>query len=387
MVHPDRRRRGIATALTEWRLERAGPDAVVVAAIQSGNEGSFANARKWATQIFGALYVPVLEVERGAPLPANLELREPRDDAEWEQVAAGLDEYERGWNLRTPQAADAIRTRLARSCTSSRDASIRFGGSLRGGPAVARSLRAIGCTRRMARVAGHDSRNGTRAVHALAPGWIGQFPRFQRPGGIGSCAARSPASSRSTSIGKGAGGAGKAGGCRHWRWSRMRRRRCWCNQESVRSTTQRWLPRPEPWAVLRLAISGLMPSVRVHRDVPLSRSLGQRGAAGGLRRGLPTTPRIGGIASREAGVGWCHVRWPREQAGEREAVGVGDQVMFAAELAPVNRAGASLLAPQKRPQRGGVADSAGEIEAPDRREAGRAGARAVPETHRLVAIR
>ena len=44
MVHPDHRRRGIAKALTEWRLERAGPDAVVVAAIQSGNKGSFANA-------------------------------------------------------------------------------------------------------------------------------------------------------------------------------------------------------------------------------------------------------------------------------------------------------------------------------------------------------
>ena len=114
MVHPDHRRRGIATALTEWRLEHAGPDAVVVAAIQSGNKGSFANARKWATQIFGALLVPVLKAETG-PLPTHLELREPLEDAEWEQVAAGLDEYERGWNLRVPQTADAIRTRLARS--------------------------------------------------------------------------------------------------------------------------------------------------------------------------------------------------------------------------------------------------------------------------------
>jgi hypothetical protein len=30
---------------------------------------------------------------------------------------------------------------------------------------------------------------------------------------------------------------------------------------------------------------------------------------------------------------------PGEQAGEREAVGVGDQVVLAAELAPVNRTG------------------------------------------------
>jgi hypothetical protein len=37
---------------------------------------------------------------------------------------------------------------------------------------------------------------------------------------------------------------------------------------------------------------------------------------------------------------------PGEQAGEREAVGVGDQVVLAAELAPVNRAGPDLIAPK-----------------------------------------
>jgi GNAT superfamily N-acetyltransferase len=114
MVHADYRRRGVAKALTAWRLERAGKDAVVVAAIQSGNEGSFANARKWATQIFGTMLVPAFKAA-SAPAPNGLELREPREDAEWEGVAAGLDEFERGWNLRVPQSAHQIRTRLARS--------------------------------------------------------------------------------------------------------------------------------------------------------------------------------------------------------------------------------------------------------------------------------
>jgi hypothetical protein len=114
MVHPDFRRRGIATALTEWRLERAGPDAVVVAAIQNGNAGSFANARKWATQIFGTVLLPAFKVARSPP-PAGLELREPQDDGEWEQVAAGLAKFEHGWNLRTPETGGAIRVRLARS--------------------------------------------------------------------------------------------------------------------------------------------------------------------------------------------------------------------------------------------------------------------------------
>jgi hypothetical protein len=37
---------------------------------------------------------------------------------------------------------------------------------------------------------------------------------------------------------------------------------------------------------------------------------------------------------------------PGEQAGEREAVGVGDQVVLAAEFAPVNRTRSGLVAPK-----------------------------------------
>ncbi|MBA3717825.1 MAG: GNAT family N-acetyltransferase [Actinobacteria bacterium] len=114
MVHADYRRRGIATALTEWRLERAGPDAVIAAGIQTGNEGSFANARKWATQIFGTLVLPGFRVGRhGAP--RGLEIREPREDSEWEEAAAGLDAFESGWNLRIPETASSLRGRAGRA--------------------------------------------------------------------------------------------------------------------------------------------------------------------------------------------------------------------------------------------------------------------------------
>lgn len=114
MVHPDHRRKGIAKALTEWRLDRAGPDAVVVAAIQSGNEGSFANARSWATQVFGTVLLPAFKVGP-SKAPKGIEIRELQDDSEWEQVAAGLAEFERGWNLRVPETAVEIRDRLART--------------------------------------------------------------------------------------------------------------------------------------------------------------------------------------------------------------------------------------------------------------------------------
>jgi hypothetical protein len=114
MVHPDYRRRGVATALTEWRLERAGPDAVVAAAIQYGNEGSIANAKKWATQIFGKLVLTGFRAS-GRPPRAGLELREPRDDADWDEAAAGLARFEDGWNLRIPETGASLRERAERT--------------------------------------------------------------------------------------------------------------------------------------------------------------------------------------------------------------------------------------------------------------------------------
>lgn len=119
MVHPEQRRKGIAKALTRWRLERAGPDAVVAAAIQAGNEASFANARGWATQIFGELALPVIEVAEHEPDTRGLQVREVRDD-EWDAAAAGLAEFERGWNLRTPETGTSLRERIERTLDGAR---------------------------------------------------------------------------------------------------------------------------------------------------------------------------------------------------------------------------------------------------------------------------
>ena len=119
MVHPDHRRRGVATALTEWRLERVTPETVVVAAIQHGNEGSIANARKWATQIYGKLVLTGFRASSRPPRSA-LEFREPRDDAEWDEAAAGLARFEEGWNLRTPETGASLRERAERTLAGER---------------------------------------------------------------------------------------------------------------------------------------------------------------------------------------------------------------------------------------------------------------------------
>jgi len=49
------------------------------------------------------------------------------------------------------------------------------------------------------------------------------------------------------------------------RSQRMRRRRNWCSQAKVRSTTQRIRPRPEPCSVARRAMIGLTPRAHSSR--------------------------------------------------------------------------------------------------------------------------
>jgi predicted N-acetyltransferase YhbS len=120
MVHPAHRRRGVATELTRWRLDLAGPKSVILAGIQTGNEGSFANANKWATQIFGTILLPAFKVKPGVSLPSGLELREPRDEPEWDEVAEGLAGFERGWNLRVPRTGAVLRERASRTFADER---------------------------------------------------------------------------------------------------------------------------------------------------------------------------------------------------------------------------------------------------------------------------
>jgi predicted N-acetyltransferase YhbS len=115
MVHPAHRRRGVATALTRWRLDLAGPETVVVAGIQAGNKGSFANANKWATQILGTLSLPGFKVTPDASTPRGLEIREPSGDAEWDEVAEGRAAFEQGWNLRVPLSGAELSERAGRT--------------------------------------------------------------------------------------------------------------------------------------------------------------------------------------------------------------------------------------------------------------------------------
>ena len=73
VVHPDHRRRGLASAIIGWRLDRVhaalGEDAVVAATIQKSNTGSFAGAASWATQFTEPISGIGLRTRTRAPAP------------------------------------------------------------------------------------------------------------------------------------------------------------------------------------------------------------------------------------------------------------------------------------------------------------------------------
>lgn len=99
-VHPDHRRRGIATQLTDRRLRRAaelaGDDAVVLAYIQVGNAASMGNARRWATQVGGRLAVTPVPVRRRPPRPqAELTVRAAAP-GELGRIAQAIGTFSRG---------------------------------------------------------------------------------------------------------------------------------------------------------------------------------------------------------------------------------------------------------------------------------------------------
>jgi GNAT superfamily N-acetyltransferase len=109
VVHPDFRRRGIASQLARWRLEyarnRIGPDGIIWAIIQRGNIGSELTARKWQGQFLQnrILLIPlrprmnpphiIKDYQIGA-LPTN----------QLHLISAELNEFYRSFNMFTPKS-------------------------------------------------------------------------------------------------------------------------------------------------------------------------------------------------------------------------------------------------------------------------------------------
>lgn len=112
-VHPDYRRRGIASQIAAWRIDHVrnllGNDVVIFAGIQQGNEGSLRNAGKWSTQrLDGRTRPGVVKMRSSPPQPvAGLEVR-PAEAGDYEQIIERQNAFYAEYNLYPVRSAEAL---------------------------------------------------------------------------------------------------------------------------------------------------------------------------------------------------------------------------------------------------------------------------------------
>ena len=120
VVHPDVRRQGVARAIVARRLARAketlGENAVVLATIQQGNDGSIAAAARWASSFSETIWSVAIGLRGSAPrAPVQRLTVRPANDRDLEAFAAGHAASRDGFDLWPPADAGELGRWLARS--------------------------------------------------------------------------------------------------------------------------------------------------------------------------------------------------------------------------------------------------------------------------------
>jgi GNAT superfamily N-acetyltransferase len=113
VVHPDHRRRGLATTLYHKLLELArkisGPETMFLAAIQEGNEASLRAAKTWATQIVEGRtrYLFARTVIRPPRIRQTLRIR-TAELKDWAAVAEGTTRFRQNSELATEVTPEVL---------------------------------------------------------------------------------------------------------------------------------------------------------------------------------------------------------------------------------------------------------------------------------------
>jgi predicted N-acetyltransferase YhbS len=112
IVHPDYRRRGLATRIASWRIDQAvsrfGQDTLILANIQSGNAASLHTVQKWSRQISGPfLYYP-LTTRPDRPMQPPGVAFQALELPDLSAFACGLNTFYQGFNLFQPVTAQSL---------------------------------------------------------------------------------------------------------------------------------------------------------------------------------------------------------------------------------------------------------------------------------------
>jgi GNAT superfamily N-acetyltransferase len=116
-VHPEYRRRGIASRLGLWRaeaarrqFEQAGKEGVIFAGIQGGNTWSLQTAVKWSNgRIDGRSQVGIVRMRTSQPKQVDGLLVRPATDGECAEIAEKQSRFYQHYNLYPPQTADELK--------------------------------------------------------------------------------------------------------------------------------------------------------------------------------------------------------------------------------------------------------------------------------------
>ena len=99
LVHPNWRQRGVATALTQWRIrwarEHYGDNVMIFAEIQQSNLAAFKNASKWATGFSTPRESGFLPVRTRSPQPLPGVTAREAQESDYPAIIEGLNNYNR----------------------------------------------------------------------------------------------------------------------------------------------------------------------------------------------------------------------------------------------------------------------------------------------------
>lgn len=116
MIHPDHRKRGLASDLTRECVAlaraRLGPEGVIFAHVQDGNAGSLKAIRRSLPRRGGLLAGCVVWTRRRPPAPHKDLVVRRVEPKHLEAIAAHLNAFYRDYDLFTPQTAGSIGRRL-----------------------------------------------------------------------------------------------------------------------------------------------------------------------------------------------------------------------------------------------------------------------------------